>query len=51
MSLRVAVSLAANFPEAHGRLAAILLRQGEVESAMRHRRMASGDFSQAGPRG
>lgn len=44
-SLNAAVNLARHFPEAHDRLAAILLRQGNVEQAMRHQRMARGDFS------
>ncbi|MDW8262487.1 MAG: tetratricopeptide repeat protein, partial [Phycisphaerales bacterium] len=44
-ALRIAVSLAPNFPEAHDRIAAILLRRGDVAQAMRHQRMARGDFS------
>lgn len=40
ISINVAIGLAPNFPEAHERLAAIHLRQGNVEQAMRHRQLA-----------
>ncbi len=41
-SLKVATQLAPNFPEATERLAAILLREGRVEEAMRYRARPGG---------